>query len=322
MSDAEIIAQLRQVDAEKAALLDEILELEEKVEKHLYDGCVSLAITGADNVKYDYFEFSIAGDLSTAQRFNENHPRAKFNLHDKSTVIVVSFSIPEDNSHVPEEQDIVKEDEPKEASAEDDGDNADDFKDAKETASPPLVTSVHYRGLLDCEILPSDTFIVLEIEAVSDDGTISKVGLKASYEKFEETLRSKQLQLKQLENAVADLKESSKRQLETSKLRKELTPKKNTGAGAKGKKSKKGVSDSSTSSGAKGRSRRTPTLGGDDSDDVGGPSDETAASGMFSSENLQNVAAASLGVIIQQRAYILFPVAAMLIYAYGDYASV
>ena len=82
------------------------------------------------------------------------------------------------------------------------------------------------------------------------------------------------------------------------------------------------MSDSSTSSGAKGRSRRTPTLGGDDSEDVGGPSDESAASGMFSSENLQNVAAASLGVIIQQRAYILFPVAAMLIYAYGDYASV
>ena len=76
----------------------------------------------------------------------------------------------------------MKEDEPKEASsAEEDGDNADDFKDAKETASPaspPAVTSVHYRGLLDCEILPSDTFIVLDIEAVSDDGTISKVGLK------------------------------------------------------------------------------------------------------------------------------------------------
>jgi len=255
-----------------------------------YIGSISISVTSA-NVPFIGVEYSIRDSSTPSVRGNGSESTANLPVVREASTIVISVETEVDTG-------VVVEDEEGEVSE--------------------IKT---YTAEFECTNLPTDTFLVEDIEASSSEETKIVITLKVSFESYENALVRKQTELAQLNKSISELKENSRKIRETNKLRKSLSNKKSSS-------SNNNNSSGNTNSKVK---KSKPTRAGAENGKASLDGDSLVSKDRRQSTDKRNsftLAALSqyalLGgaLAIEYRAFILFPLAAAAIYFRGEVMSV
>lgn len=303
MNLAQITSELSQRDSEKTAIKEEIRKLED-MKFQGFKGLLRLSVIQVDRVKGD---LSIDYDITPEDSFL---PTTE-SLRNKNVGEVLDFIIQTKNIHinltcnaayVPEFVQI------------------DDSVPNPTEELPDAIQSVYSARMSGADI-PEDTELRTELplHLVSttrqQDGDESPnpeskpiIHVKASFDELDNTLKSKNLQLQQLQDEIDALAQVIREVRNPPKAAKSSGGKGGAGKGKKGGKGKKAAA-----------AQREEQEDGEGETGAAGAA-ATGSDSMFGTAT--KLVGKSVEFAVNQRAVLLFVAGSALVYAFGDYASV
>lgn len=175
-------------------------------------------------------------------------------------------------------------------------------------------TVVHkYRAVLDTRIIPVDTYMQTELDAICESDLESKVSfrVKLSFASINTQLESKNAELEQIYTEMNAVKEAIRTRSAASNKAKASTSS-----------AKPSTKNGKKSTGKKGSTKKSAAKASEDDDVAEAGDEEGAAEGGSAVDSILGALFAAKDVTVQHYSFGLFALASAAIYFYGDYASV